>query len=451
MARKAITYERLLKRENKYKSFRFFFTILLILAGVLFIRHVDLRLQEYEYNQPVNVVERFLSDIEAGKAYEKFSEEVNALSELSKETPLSYREMVQSKSEEMQYYLLSGSEKVASVTLAKRDPAAGENYSRWNISGVEMIVSPERLAMDLLKKMQSQDFSYVVENADPSLYPAETKEDLKKHILSITKDGELTLAEGEAPGTNQKNFMYLLNGEPFFEITLKVNISNANVWNFAGGVPHFIHTAVYEADIPANGNLYVNGEKASDEWIKNTYESEHASRVAEDVVNPVDLTIRHYEIPFAFTSPEFTVKDENGEEIPFTMNEKKLSVPPSSSLAEFEFLTQTLEDATERIAEFFVGKTEIKNVTRYVEYSSSAYKVMYEYNLWKSLKAGSAKMETFEIKSMTKLGDNCVVAEISAMYKAYYSDKNIIDYPLNYTLYMHPVKDRWLVYDFISE
>ena len=71
--------------------------------------------------------------------------------------------------------------------------------------------------------------------------------------------------------------------------------------------------------------------------------------------------------------------------------------------------------------------------------------------MWKSLKAGSADMESFAITGMTKLGDNCVVAEISAMYRARYSDTNVIDYPLNYTLYLHTVKGKWLIYDFISK
>ena len=66
------------------------------------------------------------------------------------------------------------------------------------------------------------------------------------------------------------------------------------------------------------------------------------------------------------------------------------------------------------------------------------------------MKAGVTSMETYEIKNMTKLGDNCFVVEISGLFKAHYTQTNIIDYPLSYTLYYHTVDGSWFIYDFIS-
>ncbi|MBR3928522.1 MAG: hypothetical protein IKJ65_05905 [Clostridia bacterium] len=460
MARKNITYERLLRRDRGYKFYRFFLTIVLILAGIVFIRHVDSRLSEYEHNQPVNVIKRFIAHIEAdaqsqsdefASADEAFSAVLASIKAISNESSLSYRKISQSLIEEHHYHILAENEKIARVELKKQPLSKGENFNRWSVSSLSLVVSPERIAMNHLKNFQNGDFSFIIENTDALLYPAETKSDLQNYLLTSVKTDELTLTEGGASTEGQKTFMYLLGEETFFEISLKANSENADIWDLESCVPHFINATVYEADIPANATLYVNEAAALDTWIKSTYQSEHASRVCEDVQNPVDLTYKHYEIPFAFSEPNFSVKLDNGESVPFTLTDHKLSISSPAILPEFSFLEPTLKEATERIAKFFVGKTEIGNLTKYVEYRSSAYLVLYEYNLWKSLKAGSADMESFAITGMTKLGDNCVVAEISAMYRARYSDTNVIDYPLNYTLYLHTVKGKWLIYDFISK
>lgn len=460
MAKKPITYERLIKRDRKYKFMRFLFTLMLLFAGVLFIRHVDARLAEYEITQPVNVLKSFLLSLDQNtdeaSSYELSSsvvtqETLNALSSFAEEQPLDFKEVVQPKNDEHHYNLLSGNEVVALVQMKERLPGLNEHYNRWDISSIELIVTPERLALKLLKDLQSNNFSYIVENTDPALYPSETDSDLNDYLIGITEDKEISLSEGEFISADEKEYIYLLDGEPFFSISEKKD-AGTNLWHIAGSQAHFIKTTIYTATIPAHLTLYVNEKTALESWISGTSESKHASRVASDVINPVDLSIRHYEIPFTFSVPEFSVKDSLGNDHPFTLQGTELVTTSNDSrlLPEFSSLEPSIKEATEKIADFFVGQAELGHLLKFVERDSAAYDVFFEYIKWNSLKAGITDMESCEIKSMTKLGDNCFVVDVSGLFKAHYTATNIIDYPLNYTLYYHTINGVWYIYDFIN-
>lgn len=461
MARKPVTYERLLKRDRKYKAIRFLFTIILLAAGVLFIRHADARLSEYEFNQPVNVMKRFLTSLKDGSALkgvshslnEESSETLSSLTALSREQALTFKETIQSEKDEHHYKLFSGSETVATVVLKERKALAGENYSRWEVSGVELIVSAERVALDLLKTFQAKDFSYIVENTDPSLYPNETKEDLKNYLLSHSEGKAISLSEGDRSTDDRKEFIYLLDGEPFFTVFVEKDASQSTLWRFSESEVHFIRYTRYTASIPAGTVLYVNGAPAPDSWIKDTTKSAHADRVSSSVINPVDLSTLHYEIDFAFTAPAFSLKDSMGDDLSFSLDDTSLTYSSHQAkiVPEFAFLEASILEATGKIANFFVGEAELRHVMKYVEKDSNAYAIIEEYNLWKSLNAGSTKMESCEISQMTKLGDNCFVVEVSGLFRAFYTTTNVIDYPLDYTLYYHLVDSNWLIYDFISK
>jgi len=456
MARKPITYERLIKRDRKHKTFRFFFTLVLLIAGILFIKHVDSRLGEYEIAQPSNVVKEFLSTFEEKGAFPSspfVSEEtIASLSAVFSGRTLTFKEVIQPNKDELHYNLMAGSEVVALLKLKERLPVEGEHFNRWEIMSVDQVFSSERLALNLLKDFQNGDFSYILDNTDSSLYSAETVSDLSAYLLTATEGKDFSLSEGDA-SSEEKEYIYLLDGQPIFTVFAKSDASNRNMWRFTGSEAHFIDPTVYIAAIPADLTLYVNNAPAQDSWIKSTSQSAHASHVAEDVVNPVDLSIRHYEMPFAFTVPVFSLKDSLGNEHPFTLEGSQL-IPASSAtsiLPEFSFLEANIKDATEKIARFFVGKVDLGTILRYVERDSDAYAVFYEYDLWKSLNAGSTETESFEIKSMTKLGDNCFVVEIESLFRASYTANNVIHYPLNYTLYYHLKGERWIIYDFISK
>lgn len=461
MARENITYERLIRRDRKYKFLRFLFTLVLLFIGVRFMLHVEARLSEYEFNQPVNVIKRFLVTVEENASGASKSsltlpsvpkDTLDSLTAFSKEQSLTYKEVKQAKSDEHHYNLLCGSEIIASIQLKERMPGPGETYSRWDIASIELIISCERLAVDLLNDLQSGDYSYILENTDLSSYPTETVSDLSKFISNAVSGRNFTLSESKSSSADEKEYIYLLDGEPFFTAYITKDSAKGSIWQFSGGKAHFINPVLYTAKIPAGLTLYVNNNRAPDEWISNTSESEHASRVADNVVNPVDLSFKHYEIPFAFSVPEFSLKDSLGNDHPFTLQDTELLPCSTESvlLPEFSHLEEDIREAVENIANFFVGRVELGRIQKYVEKNSKAYDVFFEYIKWRSMKAGVTSMETYEIKNMTKLGDNCFVVEISGLFKAHYTQTNIIDYPLSYTLYYHTVDGSWFIYDFIS-
>jgi len=456
MSRRTITYERLLKRDKKYRNFRFFFTVILITAGVLFIRHVDTRLAEYESSLPDQTVKTFIQAIEnndyTSVNHDAITEEAfSSLCSLAKNGTITFRKIIQPNVNEHHYQLQQNGNQIILLKLQIRPAMKDEHYDRWNINSVEFCASAEQTAADVLTAFENRDFSLIYESVDPGLYACETQSDFESFLYSAVDGKTFSLSESDTSTDTEKVFVYLLDGERFFTAKMQKNERNGNVWTVTSGEAHFINPVLYAAEIPSGAHLTVNGMPASDVFKKGTVESIHASHMSQSVENPVNLSLTRYEFPFAFSTPTFSVTDENGEELSTTIVDNTLYAASNKILPEFSFIEESAEKAAEVIARFFVGKSKIGAALVYVEKDSPAHTILYEYSLWKSVNAGSAKMESFEVTGMTKLGDNCLAVEIHAMFHASYSTENVLDYPLNYTFYYHKVGTKWLIYDFVSK
>lgn len=207
----------------------------------------------------------------------------------------------------------------------------------------------------------------------------------------------------------------------------------------------------YTAFIPSDHILSVNGEILTEDTIlQRDLPSEHASHIHKDIQNPIHTLYTLYALPENAPEASITLTNAQGENVPYFFDPFVLSVKPTAPGEEYASLSQTALTSTQTFANFFVGKTKLDNALKNVEWKSRAYEILYEYDLWKSAKAGSTEMRSCEVTECTMLGDSCAAIRVQGLFRASYSTENVIDYPLDYTFYFRIHQDKWKIYDFVS-
>ena len=233
MSRRTITYERLLKRDKKYRNFRFFFTVILITAGVLFIRHVDTRLAEYESSLPDQTVKTFIQAIEnndyTSVNHDAITEEAfSSLCSLAKNGTITFRKIIQPNVNEHHYQLQQNGNQIILLKLQIRPAMKDEHYDRWNINSVEFSASAEQTAADVLTAFENRDFSLIYESVDPGLYACETQSEFESFLYSAVDGKTFSLSESDTSTDTEKVFVYLLDGERFFTAKMQNSLCACN-------------------------------------------------------------------------------------------------------------------------------------------------------------------------------------------------------------------------------
>lgn len=225
-----------------------------------------------------------------------------------------------------------------------------------------------------------------------------------------------------------------------------------NAENASSVIPETVTPSVsFYAHVPSGWTLLLNGEAVPEEYLTDrAIPSAHTEHIHKDVQNPVHAFYDVYAFPEDFSPEGVQLLNEKGEQMPFSTEGNLLLPSKDVSGGEYAVLKDTTLSTAKTFADFFVGKEKLDRALRNVEWKSSAYQILYEYDLWKSAKAGSSEMKSLAITGYTPLGDLCVAIEVKGVYRASYSTENVLEYPLDYTFYYRKVQDKWKIYDFVS-
>lgn len=457
-----ITYKRLYERERKYRLILRIFSMMMIALIVLMVLHTDSRLREYEENQPARVVEAFilslneedssslkaLEDVPISSAPSAMTAKDYILSR-TKNKSLAYNEILRPQEGLLFYEITSQGERILELTLKSRAPGKGEHYKRWEIESVKPVISSDSLALDFLSSVNSGNYEPLLQCVPPSLYPCETNADFLAYLNNTLCEKSLSVSAISGNSDMKADYLYTLDDAPF--ITVSFENSAEKGWHMKSADAHFLRPETYTVLCSSTSQVTVNGHPLPDgKYAVASEESTHALHLPEERKNPVDLSMRRYSISYAFSRPEFGLIRADGTHAELLEADTIFTEKPAALLPEFSDLENGIRNAANAIARFTVGKEKIETALRYVEFGSPAYRYLYEYDLWKSVNAGSASMDSFEITGMTKLADDCFAVDVSAVFKASYTQTNVIEYPLSYTFYYRDVKGKWLIYDFVS-
>ncbi|MBQ3080120.1 MAG: hypothetical protein IJC48_09020 [Clostridia bacterium] len=466
MSRKPITYARYFQREKSYRAFRGTITFILILAGVLFLLHAESRLSEYEASQPEKRIAEFAELLKNGdeKALAMLPDDVllggeNPVTEETyivnriTEKELTWHEKVQTNPDRIDFDLMADGEKIALIELAKAEKTNASNYDQWEVSKITASVKPAHLASDVLIQLSADDFSSLIAGANEEDFPRDSASALENELKAFALKKRVTLVQLALSEDSSLMYQYRADDTPLATVQIAESGKDDGAsWELTVVSFDCLNAASVTIRVPASAKVTADAETLdSSHIVAAGLSHDYAAYVPEDAVNPVDFSEVEYRYTYFYQAPEIKAYAEDGREYTLVETESgKYTYQLISSPELFPDTDERILQATDTIANFLVGLRKLNQVLKYVEKPSAAYDIIDEYDNWRSVQAGSARISDFTINSIVPLGDNCFAADIRANFFVAYSGKNQTEHSIGYTFFFRKVNNQWMIYNLLS-